>query len=360
MINFIKGLLMSKFSDNNRKYVVLHTEKSPSITNTTAIKKSCKKIIQRIKNCTKLKHFGLLLIFPAVFLLISGFIHKLPEQNYGGELKSGASQLFPLKNETGKKDGFPSTGTINLNNRINDVYKDTAPLKQAAIQNRQYTLEKPLITASYNDVANNQKQSPSFLDNNLKEITRELKPHLTKDKYSSNTYASYSKRKKAIAPYVNHYADKFGLDRELVMSIIQVESNFIPHALSEQNAHGLMQIVPDMAAAEVNRIFKHDKEISSIDLMHPESNIYYGTAYLYLLKRYHLNGIQNHDSLNSVLIASYNAGSSAVLRHFGKTKEEAINKINSMSPEEVYKSLTQTYRSGETREYLKRVTENLG
>lgn len=350
---------MNNFSKNNKKYVVLHTEKSPAITNAAAIKKGCKNFIQRVKTCTKLKHFALLLIFPAVFLLVSGFIHKLPEQNYNGRLKSGDGQLLPLKNETGKKDGFPGSGTINLNNKINKVYQNTAQLKQADIKNKQQTKNKPLQSANFSDVAKNGKQNPVYMENSQKNTGKELKPHLTEDKYSPNTYASYNKRKKAITPYVNRYADKFGLDRELVMSIIQVESNFIPHALSDQNAHGLMQIVPDMAAAEVNRFFKHNEEISSIDLMHPENNIYYGTAYLYLLKRYHLNGIQNHDSLNSILIASYNAGSAAVLRHFGNTKEEAIAKINSMTPDEVYKSLTQTYRSGETREYLKRVTENL-
>lgn len=350
---------MSNFSENNKKYVVLHTEKSPTITNTTLIKNSCKKFIQRIKACTKLKHFAILFIFPAVFFLVSGFIHKIPEQSYNGRINSGAGQLLPLKNETGKKDAFPSSGTINLNNRINEVYKNTAQLKQTSLKNKPHSQNTPLRAASLNDISKSGKQNPAYMKNTLNNTGNELKPHLTKDKYSSNTHASYSKRKKAITPYVNHYADKFGLDRQLVMSIIKVESNFIPHALSDQNAHGLMQIVPDMAAAEVNRFFKHSKEISSMDLMHPESNIYYGTAYLYLLKRYHLNGIQNHDSMNSILIASYNAGSTAVLRHFGDTKEEAIAKINSMTPDEVYKSLTQTYRSGETREYLKRVTENL-
>ena len=59
-----------------------------------------------------------------------------------------------------------------------------------------------------------------------------------------------------------------------------------------------------------------------MELMHPENNIYYGTAYLYLIKKYHLNGITDHDSLNSLLIASYNAGSSAVLRHFGEQKKK--------------------------------------
>lgn len=349
---------MSNTQNKKQKYIVLHTEKNPRMTNMSEIKQGCKNFIQTINKCAKLKHLGLILFFPFVFFLISGFIHKLPEQNYGGTLKSGPEQFFPLKNDSGKKDAFPGTGTINLNNRVNDIYKQTPQLKQASLENRRHDAEKKPAAKSLNSSPKT-LQAPAFMENSYNTENPKPAPYMTKDKYSSNTYQSYNKRKKAIAPFVNRYADKFGLDRDLVMSIIQVESNFMPHALSKDNAHGLMQIVPDMAAAEVNRFFKHKEELSSLDLMHPENNIYYGTAYMYLLKRYHLNGIKNHDSMNSVLIASYNAGSAAVLRHFGKTKEEAIAKINSMTPQEVYDSLTKNYRSAETRAYLKRVTENL-
>lgn len=205
----------------------------------------------------------------------------------------------------------------------------------------------------YRNITASSQERPNFIENISRTEIISLMPHLAKDKYRSDTRKSYSKRKKAITPYVNRYADKFGLDRNLIMSIIEVESNFIPQALSKQNAHGLMQVVPNTAAAEVNRFFKHKQEITDMELMHPENNIYYGTAYLYLIKKYHLNGITDHDSLNSLLIASYNAGSSAVLRHFGETKEKAIRAINAMSPQEVYNSLIQNYRSGETREYFK-------
>lgn len=349
---------MNNNQSKNPKYIVLHTEKSPTVTNMSEIKQGCKNFIQTINKCTKLKHLALILFFPVIFFLISGFIHKLPEQNYSGTLKSGSDQFFPLKNDSGKKDAFPSTGTINLNNRINEVYQQTPQLKQASIKNRMQNTNMPLLAKSL-DSSPKALQSPTYMENSYSSENTKLTPYMTKDKYSSNTYTSYNNRKKAIEPYVNRYADKFGLDRDLVMSIIQVESNFMPHALSKDNAHGLMQIVPDMAAAEVNRFFKHQEDLSSLDLMHPENNIYYGTAYLYLLKRYHLNGIKNHDSMNSILIASYNAGSAAVLRHFGSSKEEAVAKINSMTAQEVYESLSQNYRSAETRAYLKRVTENL-
>ncbi|MDE7011898.1 MAG: transglycosylase SLT domain-containing protein, partial [Mailhella sp.] len=238
-------------------------------------------------------------------------------------------------------------------------YQNTAPLQKEEHVEKQSSTSKNMPGKIYRNITASSQERPNFIENISRTEIISLMPHLAKDKYRSDTRKSYSKRKKAITPYVNRYADKFGLDRNLIMSIIEVESNFIPQALSKQNAHGLMQVVPNTAAAEVNRFFKHKQEVTDMELMHPENNIYYGTAYLYLIKKYHLNGITDHDSLNSLLIASYNAGSSAVLRHFGETKEKAIRAINAMSPQEVYNSLIQNYRSGETREYLKRVTENL-
>ena len=308
---------------------------------------------------TKFKHFVLLLLLPVFLFPITGFIQKNPEQSYFGVLNTNLLQFLPLKNETGKRDSLPTSGTIAINNKIDAIYQNTAPLQKAEHLEKQSLPSKNMPGKTYRNITASSQERPNFIENISRTEIISLMPHLAKDKYRSDTRKSYSKRKKAITPYVNRYADKFGLDRNLIMSIIEVESNFIPQALSKQNAHGLMQVVPNTAAAEVNRFFKHKQEVTDMELMHPENNIYYGTAYLYLIKKYHLNGITDHDSLNSLLIASYNAGSSAVLRHFGETKEKAIRAINAMSPQEVYNSLIQNYRSGETREYLKRVTENL-
>lgn len=307
-------------------------------------------------------HLAALLLVPAILIPIMGFIEKTPEQSLSGALNLNPLELLPLKNESGKTDLLPGSGVIAMNNKIDDIYQNTAILEQkelVQIEDRQQALKAS--TKKYRVLEKSIKESPNFVLASNQHSHTLLSPYLFRDKHNlrKNTGKNFSSRKSAIAPYVNRYADKFGLDRDLVMSIIQVESNFVTHALSKQNAHGLMQVVPSTAGAEVNRFFKHKKEISSMDLMHPENNIYYGTAYLYLIKRYHLNGITDHEKMNYLLIASYNAGSAAVLRHFGSTKEQAIRKINAMSASEVYRSLTQTYRSGETRTYLRRVTENL-
>ncbi len=347
---------MNNFKNKNN---ILNAIVIPSANSMTHIENRCKKAVRAIITHTKFKHFVLLLLLPVFLFPITGFIQKNPEQSYFGVLNTNLLQFLPLKNETGKRDSLPTSGTIAINNKIDAIYQNTAPLQKAEHLEKQSLPSKNMPGKTYRNITASSQERPNFIENISRTEIISLMPHLAKDKYRSDTRKSYSKRKKAITPYVNRYADKFGLDRNLIMSIIEVESNFIPQALSKQNAHGLMQVVPNTAAAEVNRFFKHKQEVTDMELMHPENNIYYGTAYLYLIKKYHLNGITDHDSLNSLLIASYNAGSSAVLRHFGETKEKAIRAINAMSPQEVYNSLIQNYRSGETREYLKRVTENL-
>ncbi len=347
---------MNNFKNKNN---ILNAIVIPSANSMTHIENLCKKAVRAIITHTKFKHFVLLLLLPVFLFPITGFIQKNPEQSYFGVLNTNLLQFLPLKNETGKRDSLPTSGTIAINNKIDAIYQNTAPLQKAEHLEKQSLPSKNMPGKTYRNITASSQERPNFIENISRTEIISLMPHLAKDKYRSDTRKSYSKRKKAITPYVNRYADKFGLDRNLIMSIIEVESNFIPQALSKQNAHGLMQVVPNTAAAEVNRFFKHKQEVTDMELMHPENNIYYGTAYLYLIKKYHLNGITDHDSLNSLLIASYNAGSSAVLRHFGETKEKAIRAINAMSPQEVYNSLIQNYRSGETREYLKRVTENL-
>lgn len=346
---------MSNFYKN--KYNTLNTITVPSNESMLRIESMAAKTVRAIITHAKVKYFAALLLVPALLIPIMGFIQKDPEQSHSGALNLNTLELLPLKNDSGK-DCFPASGVIAVNNKIDEIYQITKPLQQAELAQREDTEQTQMKSRKFRALKTGIKESPNFIQANNQNTQIFLSPYLIGDK-QKKVKINYSSRKNAIAPYVNRYADKFGLDRDLIMSIIQVESNFISHAVSKHNAHGLMQIVPSTAGAEVNRFFKHNRELSNTDLMHPENNIYYGTAYLYLLKRYHLDGITNHDSLNYLLIASYNAGSGAILRHFGATKEQAVRAINAMTPQQVYTSLTLNYRSAETRNYVRRVTENL-
>lgn len=119
-------------------------------------------------------------------------------------------------------------------------------------------------------------------------------------------------------PYANFISESalaHGVAPELVASVIAVESNFNPNAMSWRYARGLMQLMPQTAARfGVTRIFD------------PQQNIDAGTRYLKeLLVRY------NGDL--SLALAAYNAG------------PDRVEQYRSVPP----------YR--ETRDYVRRVTE---
>ena len=117
------------------------------------------------------------------------------------------------------------------------------------------------------------------------------------------------------AGFISDSARSHGVAPELVASVIAVESNFNPHAVSWRSARGLMQLMPETAARfGVSKIFD------------PQQNIEAGTKYLKeLLLRY------NGDL--SLTLAAYNAG------------PDRVEQYRSVPP----------YR--ETRDYIRRVTE---
>jgi len=117
------------------------------------------------------------------------------------------------------------------------------------------------------------------------------------------------------ANFIADYARTHAVATELVASVIAVESNFNPNAVSWRSARGLMQLMPQTAARfGVTRIFD------------PQQNIEAGTRYLKeLLLRY------NGDL--ALTLAAYNAGPDRVA---------------------LYRSVP-PYR--ETRDYVRRVTE---
>lgn len=117
------------------------------------------------------------------------------------------------------------------------------------------------------------------------------------------------------AKFIFDSARSHGIAPELVASVIAVESNFNPNAVSWRSARGLMQLMPETAARfGVTKVFD------------PQQNIEAGTKYLKeLLIRY-------KDDL-ALTLAAYNAG------------PVRVGQYRSVPP----------YR--ETRDYVRRVTE---
>jgi soluble lytic murein transglycosylase-like protein len=102
-----------------------------------------------------------------------------------------------------------------------------------------------------------------------------------------------------IAALVRSLAPRYRLDPNLVLAVVEAESNFNPKARSHKNAQGLMQLIP--ATAE---------RFGVRDVWDPEQNLRGGMAYLRWLLDY-------FDGDVKLALAGYNAGEKAVERHGG-------------------------------------------
>jgi len=119
------------------------------------------------------------------------------------------------------------------------------------------------------------------------------------------------------AEIIHAAAQKHGVDQEIIASVIAVESNFNPHAVSPKLARGLMQLLPGTVA-----------RFAVADVFDPAQNIDAGTRYLKeLLALYNQN--------LGLALAAYNAGPDRV---------------------EQYRGLPPFF---ETRAYVRRVTQKL-
>ena len=168
---------------------------------------------------------------------------------------------------------------------------------------------------------------------------------------------AYNLRQRAIRYQrsVEGYARKFKLQPDLVYAIMYTESSFNPDLISGRDAHGLMQIVPGTAGGEVNAWLGRSGLPSTEELLNPTVNIQYGTTYLHLLLTRHLNAIANPLSREYCAIASYNIGSSSMLKVFGPDWASAFEAINRMTPDEVRDQLTARLPARETRAFFNKV-----
>ncbi|MGM3173867.1 membrane-bound lytic murein transglycosylase MltC [Dickeya lacustris] len=163
------------------------------------------------------------------------------------------------------------------------------------------------------------------------------------------------KRAHKYLPMVRQASERYGIDASLILAIMQTESSFNPYAVSRSDALGLMQVVQHSAGRDVFKMKGKWGQPSRSYLFDPESNIDTGTAYLSMLKNIYLAGIQNPTSQRYAMITAYNGGAGSVLRVFSNDKDTAFGIINSMSPNEIYQTLTTRHPSAESRHYLYKV-----
>lgn len=100
-------------------------------------------------------------------------------------------------------------------------------------------------------------------------------------------------------PLIREAAERHAVAPALVESVIRVESNFQPRAVSPKGARGLMQLMPETAA-----------QLGVRNVFDARENIEAGVRHLrHLMDRYQGN--------TSLALAAYNAGVDAVARYGG-------------------------------------------
>ena len=152
---------------------------------------------------------------------------------------------------------------------------------------------------------------------------------------------------------------RFKIDPAVAFAIMQTESSFNPKARSHIPAYGLMQLVPKSGARDAfNHVYKKDRLLKDTYLYVPANNIELGCAYINKIRYAYFKNIKDDKSAYYCTISAYNTGAGNVARALtGKTKlKAATNKVNSMNPDKVYKTLKTKLPHAETRNYLEKVT----
>lgn len=164
---------------------------------------------------------------------------------------------------------------------------------------------------------------------------------------------------KGIQAWVSAASTRFNLPRSLILAIIETESGFNPFAVSPTNAYGLMQIIPSTAGKDVfQKIYQRKGQPSRQYLFDARQNINTGSAYLSLLRDRYLRGIKHPTSQLYCIISAYNSGAGNVLKAFHSHRGKAIERINSLSVEDVLWRLRKKNPSLEGRRYLEKVLRN--
>ncbi len=134
---------------------------------------------------------------------------------------------------------------------------------------------------------------------------------------------------------VCRWADEYGVPRELVFAVINVESGFDPDSTSRADAYGLMQLLKPTCEEIAWRLGIYE----DYSITDPEYNIRFGTYYLSYLYRYFGDW--------ETSVAAYNAG---------------IGRVSAWLKDEKYSSDGVTLKEipiKETRAYVSRVFEDM-
>ena len=161
---------------------------------------------------------------------------------------------------------------------------------------------------------------------------------------------------------VRRQAERFAISVPLAFAVIHTESYFNPKATSHVPAYGLMQLVPESGGWDAYKyVYGYGKKLPPDYLYNSDNNIELGCAYLGLIKNRYFRKVRHADNALYCAIASYNTGAGNLSWALCGKKQIscAVDKANSMKPDELYVYLRKNLHHQETRDYLKRVSERM-
>ncbi len=149
----------------------------------------------------------------------------------------------------------------------------------------------------------------------IEPIEHSRKIEISTDAIKDTTAVSPSKgainRLNKFDKIINKASESFGVDKNIIRSVILTESAANPKAMSNANAKGLMQLIDSTAA---------DMDVKNV--WNPEDNIFGGTKYLSRM-------LKQFDGDLDKSLAAYNAGPGNVKKYNGVPPfEETKNYIN--------------------------------
>ncbi len=155
---------------------------------------------------------------------------------------------------------------------------------------------------------------------------------------------------------INRAANKYRVEPTLILAVIETESSFNPFAVSPVGAFGLMQVMRNTAGRDVyEKVYQRAGKPSRDELFRPANNIDIGTAYLSILRDRYLRDVRDPLTRLYCVIASYNGGAGNLFKTFDSNRKRALQRINALSAEQVYRRIVSSHPSQESRNYLKKV-----
>ena len=161
---------------------------------------------------------------------------------------------------------------------------------------------------------------------------------------------------------VRRESKRFNITAPLAFAVIHTESYFNPKATSPAPAYGLMQLVPRSGARDAYRFVHGEDRILPPDYLYlPANNVELGCAFMGLLKKRYFEGVKDPRSAVYCAMAAYNTGAGNLSRALvGKPRlRPAIDRVNTMDPDELFTYLRENLPYAETRDYIRKVRDRM-